>query len=122
MTLINRRSIQLPISLHGMEGSTVRFDALYVRYRPEKGMIKIARRETLGPGGNNERAEAVSHSPGTPFIQRTEKKGNCSDCNRGTHLLWSTGPIDYRLCQACAKRRGPPYRHAITVFLKAIHV
>ena len=103
-----------------MEGSTVRFDALYVRYRPEKGMIKIARRETLGPGGNNERAEAVSHSPGTPFIQRTRKKGNCSDCNRGTHLLWSTGPIDYRLCQGCAKRRGGAYLSTIKNFVISV--
>ena len=62
--------------------------------------------------------EALGHAynRSLPRIQRTEKKGNCCICNRGTHLLWSTGPIDYRLCQGCAKRRGGIYLSTIRMF------
>jgi len=80
-------------------------------------MITIARAESLGQGRKDELAEADPTTPSTlSKIQHTEKKGNCSDCNRGTHLLWTTESLDYRLCQGCAKRRGPPYRLAIRVF------
>jgi len=73
-----------------MEGSTVRFDALYV------------------------------HHGQLPKIQRTEKKGNCADCNHGTHLLWTSPNIDYRLCQGCAKRRGGAYLSTIKNFVISV--
>jgi len=137
-----------------MEGSTVCFDTPYVHYRPEKGMITIARAGSLGQGRKDELAEADPTTPGTyrslrakdksddaiavrfsdwprlgsgdshrwaidfPRIQRTEKKGNCADCNRGTHLLWTSPNIDYRLCQGCAKRRGPAYRTTVNLFVE----
>jgi len=104
-----------------MEGSTVRFDAPYVHHRPEKGMITIARAGALGRGRKDEPAEAAPTTPGTlPRIQRTEKKGNCSDCNRGTHLLWTSPNIDYRLCQGCAKKRGGAYRETIKNFVISV--
>jgi hypothetical protein len=77
------------------------------------------------------------HQGQLPEIEYTTEKGRCKDCNRSnTRLLWTvpcrdpTGRIAhpvtthnrYRLCQGCAKRRGPPYRLAIAVFVKAISV
>ena len=134
-----------PAEYVGMEGSTGAFVPPYVPFsqkgkkeaehgeveRPmtvnsqsREAMITMARRGSLGRGGNDEPAEAGPHTPGPlPRIQRTEKKGNCCTCNRGTHLLWTSHGFDYRLCQSCAKRKGDIYLPAITNFLsKAIHV
>ena len=147
---INRRSITTPHSLseqEGMEGSTGNFYVpvcsvlpqgnrtkeaehgeverpMTVNSQSREAMITMARRGSLGRGGNDEPAEAGPHTPGPlPRIQRTEKKGNCCTCNRGTHLLWTSHGFDYRLCQSCAKRKGDIYLPAITNFLsKAIHV
>ena len=137
---INRRSIHAPHkhSGRGMEGSTGTFMPLYVRLSPKgnqeaeqerskrpmtvqsqsrKAMITIARRETLGRGGNNEPAEAVSHPPGTlPDIIWEENEKKCCDCNNPTHLHWHTETIEWWLCQGCAKRRGDPYALTIRAF------
>ena len=99
-----------------MEGSTAYFAMPYVPSQSRKAMITIARRETLGPGGNNERAEAVSHTPGTFRIKWVEQEKRCADCNNPTHLQWETDAILFHLCQGCAKRMGGIYQKAIRDF------
>src|SRR5207245_2435985 len=75
---INLRSIQNPHkhTERGIEGSTACFDTLYVRHRPEKGMITIAGRGSLGQGRKDELAEAEPHSPGTQRSLRAEDKSD----------------------------------------------
>ena len=62
-------------------------------------------------------------NPRLPHITRKVAKKKCSDCGRGTALSWENGyaqaigGLKYRLCQACAKKRGPPYDIALRNFL-----
>src|SRR4029077_2417367 len=67
-----------------------------------------------------------------PEIEWIEKRKNCSDCNKPTHLSWKRlcsnlqGRIvhpeqphnKWWLCQGCARRRGGSYQQAIEQFLR----
>src|SRR5438094_6996516 len=101
-----------------MEGGTASFMRPYVSSQSREAMITMARLGPLGRGGNNEPAEAGPHTPDPRLhIERSKKKENCSECNRGTRLEWTWNDvIKFRLCQSCAKRRGGSYLSAIRDF------
>src|SRR5712664_1424852 len=120
---INRRSITTPHRLSEqecMEGSNRRFYAPVMFDPPDREKERNRTGEANRP--------MTAH---LPTIQWIQKRKNCSVCNKPTHLSWQspcrdpTGRIvhssqphnKYWLCQGCAKRRGPPYRLAVSVFL-----
>jgi hypothetical protein len=69
-------------------------------------------------------------------VKRMEKKKPCSDCHRGTRLEWTNNCLStdgrvihsptahnrFRLCQACAKKRGNQYEVAVQCFIDYYHV
>jgi len=63
----------------------------------------------------------IRFTPGEAFslpeIRWMNSKKCCADCNRGTHLSWTSGEIHYWICRACGEKRGRIYRRALKQFL-----